>query len=201
MKLLPLLLAAFAVTSPAFTQAITMVGRVERQTTGCNPTASYKVSCSRTQLVSTAVDLSAYVNQIVQIDGTADLTNPACPVVDVATVAATTATTRIIALRGSALGSPLIFTTTVPVGALVGYVFSTDSGLLPLGTFGALQLDLPGSVFWTFDVSIGVAIRSVTIPRDSFLIGVDILFQTVAVTVTPTFGAQLLNLNCFTITQ
>ena len=197
-----LLLLALAGSVPAFAQVpVSLVGRVERQTNGCNAAAGYRVSCSQTQLVSTAVDLANYVNQTVQLDGTADLANPKCPTVTVTAVAPPVASTRVTALLGYRLGSPLLFTTNVAAGGLVAYVFSTDSALVPIPMFGTYQLDVLGSVFWTFDLSIGVAIRSVSIPRDTFLIGQRILFQTAYAVLTPELSAGLLNLNCFTITQ
>ena len=76
----------------------------------------------------------------------------------------------------------------------------SEPGFLPLLDLGTLQLNpLTDFTYWTFDVSIGVALRTVRLPDDPGLVGLRVLFQTGFASITPSLQFKLLNAACFTI--
>lgn len=179
---------------------VTLNGRVERVTSGCDPAAGYRITCSDVQLKSSTVDLSQWVNRTVTLTGTPEV-RVGCITVDVATIENAAARTTLLALGGYRIGTSVIITTTAPAGAVVAYVFGAENAFVPLGQFGTYLMDPLTSVYWTFDLSIGLAVRNLPIPRDPALVGHRALFQVVYGAVTPTFELGILNPNCFTITQ
>ncbi len=193
-------LLAFSLTAVlASAQAVTLTGRVERVTDPCNPTATHKVGCTDILLRSSTVNLAGFEGRMVDVVGTsAGVTT--CPLVDVSEVVAAPQSTSTLALGGYRINTNVIFTTTAPAGALVLYFFSCEPAFLPLFTFGTLQLNpLTEFLFWTTDISIGVALRNVRIPNEPGLVGVYTLYQTASVTLAPEFAVKMLNAGCFTI--
>lgn len=178
---------------------VNLTGRVDRVTDPCNSTATHKVGCTDILLRSDTVNLAGLEGRMVDIVGASEgATN--CPMVNVTEAVAAPMSTSTLALGGYRINTTVIFTTTAPVGSFVFYFFSCEPAFLPVLTFGTLQLNpFTEFLYWTLDVSIGVAIRSVRIPNEPGLIGQLSLFQTAAVTLTPEFSAKLLNAGCFTI--
>lgn len=178
---------------------VNLTGRVERVTDPCNSAATHKVGCTEILLRSDIVNLAGLEGRTVDVVGTS-VGAPTCPMVDVTEAVAAPMSTSTLALGGYRINTNVIFTTTAPVGAFVLYFFSCEPSFVPVLTFGTLQLNpLTDFLYWSLDVSIGVALRSVRIPNEPGLIGQNTLFQTAAVTITPEFSAKLLNAGCFTI--
>lgn len=178
---------------------VRLTGRVERApATPCTP-ATHKVACTEILLSSKVVSLAQFEGQMVDITGVSAGT-ATCPLVDVAAVTSAARSTSVFSLGGFRINSTVLFTTTIPAGSFVGYFFSCEPGFSPIADLGTLQLNpLTDFMFWTLDVSIGVALRSVRLPNDPNLVGLYVLFQTGYVSITPTLEFGLLNAGCFTI--
>jgi hypothetical protein len=178
----------------------TLTGKVEKAPAGaCDAAATHQVTCTNVLLKSSTVDLTALVGKTVELKGTA-LFQGSCVTIDVQSAPTATEQTTALALFGYRLGRPIVFTTSAPLGALVFYLFGTGPGFLPLGASGSYLMQLAGSVYWTFDISIGVAIRPVTVPSDPALVGINFLMQTAYVTISP-LSLGILNPLCWTVTQ
>lgn len=193
-------LLAFSLTAAlAAAQSVTVTGRVERVTDPCNSAATHKMACTEILLRSDTVNLTSFEGRMVDVVGTS-VGATLCPMVDVTEAIAAPQSTTTLALGGYRINTNVVFTTSAPVGALVLYFFSCEPDFLPVLTFGTLQLNpFTEFLYWTVDISIGVALRSVRIPNEPRLIGAYTLFQTASVTITPEFSAKLLNAGCFTI--
>lgn len=185
---------------PAAAQAVLLTGRVERApATPCNAAATHKIACTDILLRSTVLDLTALEGRMVDLTGTSEGSLP-CPLVNVSAAVAAAQSTATFSLGGYRINSTVLFTTTAPAGAFVGYFFSSEPGFLPLLDLGTLQLNpLTDFTYWTFDVSIGVALRTVRLPDDPGLVGLRVLFQTGFASITPSLQFKLLNAACFTI--
>lgn len=178
---------------------VTLTGRVDRVTNPCNPAATHVVGCTEILLHSTAVELSLWEGRLADLTGTSEGTAE-CPVVNVDGAVAAPQSTSTFSLGNYRINSNVVFTTTAPVGSAVAYFFSCEPGFLPVLTFGTLQLNpLTDFLYWSLDISIGVALRTVRIPNEPGLIGQRALFQTAFVSITPTFEVKLLNAGCFVI--
>ena len=178
---------------------VNLTGRVDRVTNPCDSAATHKVGCTEILLRSDTVNLAGLEGRMVDIVGNS-VGAATCPMVDVTEAVAAPMSTSTLALGGYRINTNVIFTTTAPVGAFVLYFFSCEPSFLPVLTFGTLQLNpLTDFMYWSLDISIGVALRNVRIPNEPGLIGQNTLFQTAAVTITPEFSARLLNAGCFVI--
>lgn len=193
------LFLAFA--SPAQTLSASLTGMIEKAPSGpCNPKATHRVACSDVLLYSSKVDLTQLEGKTQSISGALQVT-PGCVAIEVETAQTAAQRTSTLALFGYRIGKTIVFTTTAPAGSLVAYFFGLGPGFVPLGDLGSLLIDPLGAVYWTFDLSIGIAIRSATIPNDPNLVGTKILMQTTWLQVTPMLGGGLLNPTCFTIAK
>ncbi|HLU39755.1 MAG TPA: hypothetical protein VK081_10235 [Planctomycetota bacterium] len=196
------LVLALALASTAAAQLpVALTGKIERAGANpCHTSATHRVACTDIFLRSTTVDLSSLEGRTVDLRAVTTVT-PGCAVLlDVTEAANAAYATSTLALGGYRRNATVVFTTTAPVGALVAYFFASQPGFLPFLTFGTLQLDPTANfLYWTFDVSIGVALRTVRIPDEPALVGQVALFQTAFVSVAPELRFGLLNAGCFTI--
>src|SRR5690606_31328917 len=133
-------------------------------------------ACTEVLLKSSAVDLDALEGQTVELTGSLELA-PGCVTIDVASAAGAAHRTIQLAPFGTRLGRPVVLTSLVPTGSLIFYVFSGNAGFLPLGPLGTVFLDVGSSVFVGNEPSIGVSIRTETIPNDPGLVGVTVWYQ------------------------
>jgi hypothetical protein len=168
--------------------------------TPCNAKATHRVACTELLLYSSLVDLTQLEGRQQTIEGTLRL-SPGCTTIEVTAAEAPAQRTTALALFGFRIGRPVTFTTFAPAGSLVAYFFGTGPGFAPLGQFGSLLLDPVGIVYWASDLSIGIALRTATIPNDPQLVGVDIWMQTAWLQLAPTLGGGMLNPTCFTIAR
>lgn len=179
---------------------VTLTGRIEVAPSGaCDPSATHRVACTDILLRSSTVNLGTFAGRLVDLRASTVSTG-ACNLLEVTEIANAANATTTTSLGGYRLGSTVIFTTPAPVGALVPYFWSTSPGFLPVGEFGSLQLNpLTNFLYWSTDISVTIAVRSVRIPNDPILVGQIALFQTGLVTVTPEISFKLLNAGCFEI--
>lgn len=193
------LLLSFAV--PAQAVPVSLVGAIEKAPSSpCNAMATHRIACTDVLLYSTKVDLTQLEGKTQAIRGALQA-QPGCVAIEVETAENAAQRTSTLALFGFRLGRPVVFTTTAPAGAVVSYFFGFGPGFVPLGDFGSLLIDPIGAVYWTSDLSIGIAIRSVTIPNDPNLVGLEMFMQTTWLQITPTLGGGLINPTCFKIAQ
>ena len=179
---------------------VSLTGRIERAPSSpCNGAATHKLACTEILLRSETVNLATWEGRMADLSGESE-GSLTCPLINVSDAVAAPQSTSTFSLGGYRINSTVIFTTTAPVGSVVAYFFSSEPGFLPLANFGTLQLNpLTNFIFWTLDISIGVALRTVRLPNDPCLVGQVALFQTAYVSVTPTFEVKLLNAACFSI--
>lgn len=195
------LFSLLAATLPAQGLRTTLTGKIEKAPAGaCNTAATHRVACTQVLLKSATVDLDSFLNKVVDLEGGISL-GIDCVTIDVATAEPAAAATNVIAFLGYRINQTIVYTTTAPAGAIVAYFFSADSGFLPLPFVGTMLLDLPTTQFWTTDVSIGLAIRTMRIPNDPTLVGLKVWYQTGYLAIAPTLGIKLLNPGCFTVVQ
>jgi hypothetical protein len=179
---------------------VTLTGRIDRATAPCNAAATHKVGCTEVLLRSDTVDLSAMEGTFRAITGVSEGAAP-CVTVNVTEASDAAAFTTTFSLGGYRLGTNVTFTTLSPAGSVVFYFFADAPGFFPLLTFGTLLLDPAANfLYFTNDISIGVAIRTVRIPTYPELVGRTILFQTAMVALVPP-DARMLNAHCFVVRQ
>jgi hypothetical protein len=199
--LTPLFVASALAVSGMAQLTVTATGRVERAPANpCNAAGTHRLACTEILLHSSTVNLAQFEGRMVDVTGTSEGTL-LCPLVNVSEAVAAPQSTTTFSLGGYRLNSTVIWTTTAPAGAVVPYFFSFEPSFLPIANFGTLQLSLVGFVYWSMDVSIGVAVRTVRIPNEPGLIGVRMLFQTAFAAVLPELQFKLLNAGCFVIQQ
>jgi hypothetical protein len=178
---------------------VTLTGRVERAPASPCAVATHRVACTEILLRSKTLNLATLEGQMVDITGVSE-GSATCAVVNVSGAVAAAQSTSTFSLGNYRINSTVIFTTTAPVGSFVAYFFSCEPGFLPVVDFGTLQLNpLTDFMFWTFDVSIGVALRTVRLPNEPGLVGLHVLYQTAFASITPAIEVRLLNAGCFDI--
>lgn len=194
------LLAPIAAAQTAVRVMTNVTGVVEK--VGANPcdaTATHRIACSNVLLRSSVVDLASLEGQMVVVEGEAQ-NSGGCVTMAVDCAGAAEQYTTLFAPLGYRLNQRVIFTTRAPLGAFVGY-FCGSPGYLPLLDLGVLLLDpLAGITFLGTDLSIGITLRTIRIPNDANLVGMQPVFQTFYLQLTP-LGGGLLNPTCFTVVQ
>lgn len=179
-------------------QPVNLTGQIEQAPPGpCNVRGTHRIACTNVLLYSATIDLEILEGQVVDLQGQLDV-QFGCVAIDVQGVTTAVSTTNTLALLGYNTGSPIIFTTDAPLGSLVSYWFSTGPGFVPLGPVRSLLLDPFATVYGWTDISVGVAVRLVTIPACPPLVGTTFYMQASRLSLSP-FGARLLNPTCFTV--
>lgn len=198
-----LLAAASVLTVTALHAQIpaTLTGRVERLTAAaCDPTATHKVTCTDVLLKSSVVDLTTVEGRVMVLSGDVAL-QIGCPTIDVATATAATEQTIQFSFGGFRIGRTVTITTLSPIGSLLVYLWAGGPGFLPFGQFGSYLLDPAQTIFDQIVPSIGLTVRTETIPNDPSLVGAVIHYQTGYASIATGISFGMLNANCFTIRQ
>ena len=203
---LPLLSALAALAAPSVAPlraqiAVDFHGRIVALTPPiCSTEVTHSVECTKLHLRSSTIALEQYRGQIVAIKGTLSLLQ--CPVVDVTEVLPASARTSVLSLSSYRLGAPIVWTTTAPIGALVGLYLSMDRQFLPLGELGALTVDPLGGALIGVLPSITVAVHIVQVPNDPALLGWRFYTQAFAANLlAQPMELRLLNPTCFQLRQ
>lgn len=166
----------------------------------CSNQITHSVECSKVHLRSSAVDLERYRGQIVEIRGTLSLLQ--CPIVDVTEVVPADQRTTVLSLSGYRLGQPILWTTTAPIGAVVGLYISLDRQFLPLGELGALSVDVLGGALVGLVPSLTIALHTVSVPNDPALLGWTFYTQAFSANVlAQPVELRLLNPTCFRLRE
>ena len=198
--LLPAALVLLAAPAPAQQLPVKLTGLVEKVGANpCNPKATHRVECSSVLLVGGKADLKPWEGQYADLKGTFAVDPQGCVTVTVDEAAKAAVKTTTFALFGYRRGATVTVTTTAPTGAVVATFFGLKPGFLPLGDYGAYLLDPLNSFPYYFTPSVVVALQLWKIPDDPALAGLDILFQTAWLQVTPGIDGGFLNPSCFRI--
>lgn len=194
------LLAPMALAQTSVRVMTNITGVVQRVGANpCDPTATHQIACSNVLLRSSVVDLTSFEGRMTVVEGDAQ-DNGGCVTMAVECADAATQFTTLLAPFGFRPNQTVIFTTRAPVGSFVG-LFCGERGYLPLLDLGVLLLDpLAGITFLGTDISIGITLRTIRIPNDMNLVGMEPVFQTFYLQLTP-LGGGLLNPTCFRIVQ
>lgn len=189
-------------SSSAQTPVLELTGVIEKAPPSpCDPRATHQVKCTDVLLFGSAgIDLSQWEGRAADLQFQVS-SLAGCTVLEVTGIQAASSSTTVFSLLGYRLGSTVLITTLAPIGSVVGYVFAEAPGFVPvpLQGVGSYLLDPGSSLFWTTDLSIGVALRTLPIPSCPELVGVTARMQTFAFSVTPALGVRLLNSSCFTV--
>ncbi|GAB4149206.1 MAG: hypothetical protein Fur0037_17550 [Planctomycetota bacterium] len=166
----------------------------------CDPSATHAFACGDLRLVSSTIDLSAFVGRVVDVGGMPSIV-PGCGItLRVSEIADSTAKLSTFALGGYRIGRTVTLLTQAPVGSIVVQLFSPGPGMIPALWFGTLFLDPFGLERYAFDVGLGIPLpRFFRIPNDPVLIGLEPQFQAVVVDPADPLSAHLSNDACFTI--
>ena len=193
--------ATLAFFAPVTAQQVVTGKVIKAPAVVCDPTATHAIENTSLLLKSTAVNLVTFENKNVDLDGVLSFTG-GCTLLDVSTAATAKYAHTVTPANQYKLGTNVTFRGTGPFASLVGIIFSSGPGFVPLGTYGALLIDATNYILIGPNLAIfGFYSMTVLIPNDPALIGGAIQTQSFWVTVTPTTDGALVNTAAFTIKQ